>query len=108
MSARAWLFGPDAVLDKISEWHLSCYWSKSDTWYRPAGRLGVGAVFPSGADTGTLSGALARFAMSVIIARPIDLLAATSLVEHDNGNAAPGDQGNPGEGQSVRQIAPDD
>ena len=38
MSARAWLFGPDAVLDKISEWHLSCYVPRLVTDTRSANR----------------------------------------------------------------------
>ena len=38
MSARAWLFGPDAALDKISEWHLSCYVPRLVTDTRSANR----------------------------------------------------------------------
>jgi hypothetical protein len=33
---------------------------------------------------------------------------AASSVEHDNGDAASGDQGDPGEGQSIRQRTPND
>src|SRR5450631_4761304 len=40
--------------------------------------------------------------------RERDFLAAASLVEHDNRDAAPGDESNAGKGQSVRQLAPDD
>src|SRR6266581_3876527 len=34
--------------------------------------------------------------------------ANASLVEHDNRDAAPGDESNAGKGQIVRQLAPDD
>jgi hypothetical protein len=75
-----------------------------ETWAAPTGRdltfLGLAGLLVTFGHGGL---------KSLIIAHPTALSSCCHVAgEHDDGNATPGDQQNPSEGESVRQLAPDD